>query len=173
MRDKKQTFIEKLFECNQHKKRLLEAKNRLKGVMPLDIESYNDFESLQISIIDQMIFRFSKLQDTMGEKLFAAILDLNAEEVKKMSFIDRLNRLEELELLSKDGWMSLRKNRNEIAHEYSFNQDEVVDGINIIYKEVDNLLRIYSDICNYCFKKFDFVRESDILNFNTQEIATS
>ncbi len=169
MRDKKQTFIEKLFECNQHKKRLSEAKNRLKDVMPLDVKSYNDLESLQISIIDQMIFRFSKLQDTMGEKLFPQILYLNAEEVKKMSFIDRLNRLEELELLSKDEWMSLRKNRNEIAHEYSFNQDEVVDGINIIYKEVDNLLRIYSDIHNYCFEKFDFVGKADILKGSKDE----
>ena len=56
--------------------------------MPLDTEQYNDLDGLQVSVIDQMIFRFSKLQDTMGEKLFPSILKLNGESVKKMTFID-------------------------------------------------------------------------------------
>jgi len=160
MKDISQTFIEKLHECNQHKKRLLEAKSALKNIMPLKIEQYNNLESLMISVIDQMIFRFSKLQDTMGEKIFPTILELNGEEVKKMTFIDRLNRLEELELLYKDEWMKLRKERNEIAHEYSFNQDEVVDSINLIYNRVDKLLQIYDDVYSYCYDKFDFINKN-------------
>jgi len=162
MRDISRTFIEKLHECNQHKKRLLEAKSALKNIMPLKIEQYNNLESLMISVIDQMIFRFSKLQDTMGEKIFPTILELNGEEVKKMTFIDRLNRLEELELLYKDEWMKLRKERNEIAHEYSFNQDEVVDSINLIYNRVDKLLQIYDDVYSYCYDKFDFINKNKL-----------
>jgi hypothetical protein len=46
-----------------------------------------------------MIFRFSKLQDTMGDKIFPYILELNGEKVKVMTFV---NRLEELEFLYKD-----------------------------------------------------------------------
>jgi hypothetical protein len=163
MRDIKQTFIEKLHECNQHKKRLLSAKNRLKSHIPLNTEQYNNLDDNYISIIDQMIFRFSKLQDTIGDKIFPSILELSGEKVKSMTFIDRLNRLEELELLYKDDWMNLRKERNEIAHEYSFNQDEVVDGINLIFNRIDNLLKIYDDIYNYCFKKFEFINESIVL----------
>ena len=163
MKDIRQTFIEKLHECNQHKKRLLSAKNRLRSYVPFDLESYNNLDELTVSVIDQMIFRFSKLQDTLGDKVFPSILELNGEQVKRMTFIDRLNRLEELELLYKDEWMGLRKDRNEIAHEYSFNQDEVVDSINLIYKRVDDLLKIYDDIINYCFEKFDFVKNSEIL----------
>ena len=120
MKDIKQTFIEKLHECNQHKKRLLIAKRYLSSVMSLNVKQYNTLDEVQMSFIDQMIYRFSKLQDTMGEKIFPAILMLFGEDVKKLTFIDRLNRLEELELLYKDEWMSLRKVRNEIAHEYSF-----------------------------------------------------
>ena len=93
MRDIKQTFIEKLYECNQHKKRLLSAKWRLKGIIPLDTKQYNSLNETYISIIDQMIFRFSKLQDTMGDKIFPAILKLSGEKVKAMTFIDRLNRV--------------------------------------------------------------------------------
>ncbi len=163
MRDITETFVEKLHECNQHKKRLLEAKSRLKLLMPLDISRYSNLEGLDVSVIDQMIFRFSKLQDTMGDKIFPAILELNGEEVKKITFIDRLNRLEELELLYKDEWMALRKDRNEIAHEYSFNQEEVVDSINLIYNRVNDLLKIYNDIYTYCFMKFSFIKKSDKL----------
>jgi len=158
MRDITQTFIEKLHECNQHKKRLLSAKKRLQDIIPLSVEKYNSLNELTISVIDQMIFRFSKLQDSMGNKIFPYILLLNGEEVKKMTFIDRLNRLEELELLYKDEWMGLRKDRNEIAHEYSFNQDEVVDGINLIFDRTDDLLKIYNDIYDYCLNKFDFLK---------------
>ena len=165
MRDIKETFIENLHECNQHKKRLLKAKEYLKNTMPLDVDKYNTLGEIQMSFIDQMIFRFSKLQDTMGEKIFSKMLILLGENVKKLTFIDRLNRLEELELLSKDEWMFLRKVRNEIAHEYSFNQEEIIDSINLIFEKIDELLRIYQDIYNYSFKKFDFVNKSDILQF--------
>jgi hypothetical protein len=163
MKDINQTFIEKLHECNQHKKRLLGAKNRLKDYIPLSVERYNILDEVYISTIDQMIFRFSKLQDTMGDKIFPSILELNGEKVKVMTFIDRLNRLEELELLYKDEWMNLRKDRNEIAHEYSFNQNEVVDSINLIFNRVDDILKIYLDIYLYCIEKFDFVKKSKIL----------
>ena len=163
MKDRERTFVEKLHECNQDKKRLLEAQARLELIMPLDTEQYNDLDGLQVSVIDQMIFRFSKLQDTMGEKVFPSILELNGESVKKMTFIDRLNRLEELELLYKDEWMALRKDRNEIAHEYSFNQEEIVDSINLIFKRVYDLLKIYDDIFTYCLHHFEFVQKSEIL----------
>lgn len=73
-----------------------------------------------------------------------------------MTFIDILNRLEELEVIDKNRWLDLREVRNEIAHEYSFNQNEVVDSINIIYNKVDELVSIYQKISS-------FVKESDIL----------
>ena len=102
-----------------------------------------------------MLFRFTKLQDTLGEKVFPLILALANEPVKKMSFIDRLNRLEELEILDKSEWVSLRANRNEIAHEYSYNEEDVVENITFIYTKSSDLIAIYNKIYNYCHKKFD------------------
>lgn len=163
MKDIKNTFVEKLHECNQHKIRLLKAKSYLKDFIPITKDRYMSLGDVEIGFIDQMIFRFSKLQDTMGEKLFPSLLELMGEEVKNKSFIDRLNRIEELEILYKDDWMALRKDRNEIAHEYSFNQDEVVDSINIIYDISDKLLSTYDIFYKYCQEKFDFVQESKIL----------
>ena len=166
MKDIKNTFIEKLHECNQHKMRLVKAKSYLKDFIPIDKDRYVHLGDVEIGFIDQMIFRFSKLQDTMGEKLFPALLELMGEEVKSKPFIDRLNRIEELEILYKDDWMALRKDRNEIAHEYSFNQDEVVDSINTVFDISDKLLFTYDTFYTYCQEKFDFIRESEVLKDN-------
>lgn len=163
MKDKTNTFIEKLYECNQHKKRIILAKKKLNKIMPLTSHKYRNLDDDFMSYIDQFIFRFSKMQDTMGEKLFPSFLELTGEEIKSKTFIDRLNRLEELGLVDKNEWMELRRNRNEVSCEYSFNQDEVVDGINLIYNSSDRLLSIYDNFYKYCQNKFDFVRESKVL----------
>ena len=168
----RQTFIEKLHECNLHKQRLLGAKSHLRPIMPLDVDRYAAIDDVQMGFVDQMIFRFSKLQDTLGEKIFPALLALHGEPVKKMTFIDRLNRLEELELVDKNVWMGLRKARNEVAHEYSFNQEEVVDGINLIFDRVDLLLNIYRKIYDHCFDRFEFVRHSAILKRDEENEAS-
>ena len=163
MKDIKNTFIEKLHECNQHKNRLLKAKKHLQRYMPIDEEYYREFDDITMGFIDQMIFRFSKLQDTMGEKLFPSLLELMGEDVKSKPFIDRLNRIEELGILYKNDWMDLRKDRNDIAHEYSFNQEEVVDGINVIYNSTDKLTKIYDTFYGYCKERFEFVEKSEVL----------
>ena len=163
MKDIQNTFIEKLHECNQHKKRLQVAKRNLKQYMPIAQDSYSTLQDEDISFIDQLIFRFSKLQDTMGDKLFPSLLELVGENVKDKTFIDRLNRLEELGLVDRVEWMSLRKDRNEIAHEYSFNQDEVIDSINLIYNLTEKLINVYDGFYNYCYEKFDFIKNSTIL----------
>ena len=163
MKDLQNTFIEKLHECNQHKNRLLRAKKHLQKYIPIDKKYYKEFDDITMGFIDQMIFRFSKLQDTMGEKLFPSLLELMGEEVKSKPFIDRLNRIEELGILYKNEWMDLRKDRNEIAHEYSFNQDEVIDGINVIYASANKLIEIYDIFYNYCKEKFEFIEKSEVL----------
>ena len=94
MKDISQTFIEKLHECNQHKKRLLGAKNRLKDYIPLSVERYNILDEVYISTIDQMIFRFSKLQDLLGSKIFRAYLESAGFVVEEKSFNELLKELE-------------------------------------------------------------------------------
>lgn len=49
-------------------------------------EIYLKLNDIDQSFIDQLIFRFSKLQDTIGEKIFPSILILTKEDVKKKNF---------------------------------------------------------------------------------------
>ena len=154
MTDHHETLKEKLYECHLHIRRLQRAREHLKNHIPLTGREYPALCDESVSFIDQMIYRFSKLQDTMGEKIFPMILELGGEPVKRMTFIDRLNRLEELGLIDRLEWMMLRKERNEIAHEYSFNTDEVVDSINAIYDKAETLIQIFETIEVYLVRKY-------------------
>lgn len=161
MKDIRQTFQEKIFECNKHAQKIEVAQKHLSPFMPLSVECYQNLSEIDTSFIDQLIYRFSKLQDTLGEKIFPSILILTHEDVKKKTFIDILNRLEELEVVTKNEWLKLREMRNEIAHEYSFNTEEVVDSIVIIYTISSQLLYIYRKTVAFCDEKFGIMNHKN------------
>ena len=149
MKDISDTLEKKLYECDKHVQKLYDAKDCLSEIMPLSLEKYLKIDKIESSFIDQLNFRFSKLQDTVGESIIKSILILSEEPVEKMTFLDMLNRLDKLEILEKNRWLELREARNEIAHEYSFNQQEVVDNINMIYEKTDELIIIYKKLYKY------------------------
>ena len=149
MKNIEDSLKQKLYECNRHIEKLNDAKEYLQNTIPLSVEEYLKIDKIQSSFIDQLIFRFSKLQDTIGESILKGILILSKEDVKKMTFLDILNRLEGLEVIDKNEWLKLREIRNEIAHEYSFNQNEIVDSINLIYTKTDELISIYKKLSDF------------------------
>ncbi|WP_239291995.1 hypothetical protein [Candidatus Nitrotoga sp. 1052] len=74
--------------------------------------------------MDQLLFRFIKLQDTVGERLIPATLASLREPFEDWPMRDRLNRLEKLGYLDVDNWLAWREVRNRLAHEYP-DQSEV------------------------------------------------
>lgn len=129
----------------------------------MDKQRYSALTEDEIGYIDQFIFRFSSLQDVMGDKLFVTLLANLGEDYKSTPFVDLLNRLERLALVSTSEWISLRKTRNNIAHEYSFNIEEVIQSLNLISLALDRLLAIYHAVYGYCVDRFDFVTDVGIL----------
>lgn len=158
--NKNRTIREKLFECERHVNKIQTAKKQISENMPLTVQSYKQLNDVEESFIDQLIFRFSKLQDTLGEKLFPSILLLSGEDIKRKTFIDILNRLEELEIVERIEWLSLREIRNDIAHEYSNNVEQVVDSITSVYAASDQIIKIYDSIIAFCKIKHPDIFES-------------
>jgi len=67
--------------------------------------------------VDAFVGRFSRLQDTVGDKLLPQLLTVLGEKAE--SVIDNLDRAEKLCFLgSADEWMSIRNLRNQMIHEY-------------------------------------------------------
>lgn len=87
------------------------------------LEPRPSLESIEAStalrqLTDQILFRFMKLQDAMGERLVAATLGALAEPHESWAMRDRLDRLEKLGFLDVTQWLGWRELRNRLAHEY-------------------------------------------------------
>ncbi len=135
-----------LNECQKHLARLKYAKQQLKDIFPLTQKSYQELPEEDIQAIDQFIYRFSKLQDTVGEKLIKIVFDLYEENIEKFTFIDILNRLEKAEILTVKDWKELRDIRNELSHNY---EDEPLESsivLNKLYQKEELLELIYQNI---------------------------
>ena len=68
-KDIRESLEQKLYECDKHVEKLDDAKEYLKEIMPLTLEKYLQVDKIQSSFIDQLNFRFSKLQDSIGESI--------------------------------------------------------------------------------------------------------
>jgi hypothetical protein len=100
---------------------------------------------IDLAFADQIIYRFSKAQDTIGAKLFKAFMLYQGENVDK-PFRDILNALEKLHILDVDGWFFLREIRNEIAHDYEDNHNKARNIVNSIYQHRGELKNILEEI---------------------------
>ena len=135
-------------ECEKHLQRLQYAKNELKELFPLTQKSYENLTQENIQAIDQFIYRFSKLQDTVGEKLIKLVFALYEENIEKFTFIDILNRLEKANILSTKNWKELRNIRNELSHNYDDNPLESSVILNKVFEKEDSLEEIYKNLKN-------------------------
>jgi len=86
-------------------------------VAPADMAAVEADKDLR-QLTDQILFRFLKLQDTLGERLTPATLNALLEPYENWPMRDRLDRLEKLGYLDVDDWLRWRDLRNRLAHEY-------------------------------------------------------
>lgn len=110
---------------------------------PLSIDVFRGLmDNIQsIAFADQVIYRFSKLQDGIGAKLFKAFLLAQGENVDK-PFLDILHQLEKLNIVDVDEWFMLREIRNEIAHDYEENEENAMNILNTIIETLPELEKI-------------------------------
>jgi hypothetical protein len=142
--------------CTIHSERMRFAWEKVKDHFPLDKEKYKQLQPEELSFMDQLIFRFSKLQDSMGGKLFPSILENLGEDIRELPFIDRLAKLEKLNVIgSADEWMALRETRNIVTLEYSFITDEIIEGLNLLGKHQQVILDILEEVKDFVKNRFE------------------
>ena len=143
-----------LEESLRHKLRLDQAYVKMSDFMPLSIKKYIDLSDDEIEHIDQYLYRFAKLQDVLGRRLFKNVLFSLGEDVENKSFIDIFNRLEQLNIITNyDKWLELRLVRNELSHDYDDIPDQNADKINTIYSLKDDLISYLENIVIYLEKR--------------------
>ena len=145
----KQKVHDNLSESYKHLLRLQNAIAALEKnyIFPLSMEKFKSIlERVEyLAYSDQIIYRFSKLQDCMGAKLFKSVLLYEGENINK-PFLDILNQLEAIDIINVDEWFEIRDLRNEIAHDYEDNDGIAVHILNSIYKLKADLKEILDSI---------------------------
>ena len=135
-----------LEESYKHLQRLDEAFKQLskKYNFPISKKDYKTIlnNANDVAFSDQIIYRFSKLQDCMGAKLFKSILLYQGENVYK-PFLDILNQLEKMGIVAVDEWFELRDLRNEISYDYAENEQNGLNMLNTIYSLKPQLENIF------------------------------
>ena len=140
--------LQKYFkECEKHLLRMEQAYSEVKDLLPLSHNQYSDLKDEEVKNIDQFLFRFSKMQDTIGDKIFKTILQDYNPDFQKLSFLDFLHELEKREIItSAQDWIILRKVRNNIAHQYDDESEEMSQAINDIFAQFSTLKQIFEKL---------------------------
>lgn len=111
-------------------------------VLKLPIKNYEDLSQLQRFALNALIFRFSKLQDLIGTKIFRNYLDFSGFNLADKTFFDILKEIEKEGIVDIDTWDELRELRNKIAHDYPEEVDEMLESINLFVQKSSELLAI-------------------------------
>ena len=118
----------------------------------LDGQNFDDPEI--VKTMDAFIFRFIKIQDKMGDKLFPVYLQLLQEYDNNMPLLDILNNLERLEIIdSAEEWIEFRKLRNSLTHEYPGNEGEIIEALEAAIQAYRKMKEIYAKIKNDALKR--------------------
>jgi len=117
---KKEKLDAAITECIVHAKVLQAALADLATHRPFEAETVRSMSNQLRQQLDQVAYRFMKLQDTLGDRVLPGLLELAEEPLpESATFQQKLNRLERLGVIeSAQDWRILRETRNQIAHEY-------------------------------------------------------
>lgn len=114
---------------------------------PLTAKNIDLLTDEQVQDIDQFILRYTKLQDTMGARLFTSVLNYLYEPVDKRPMLDVLHRLEKLGLIdSIVMWQEVRLVRNRFAHDYANDPEKNAAQLNIAFASTLDLYNMLNTI---------------------------
>ena len=89
--------------------------------------------------VDAFVARFSRLQDTLGDKLLRELLIALGEE--RPILIDRLDLAEKFGwITSSDQWMAIRQLRNQMIHEYIEDPNTLATALQTGHDYVEELI---------------------------------
>ena len=104
--------------------------------------------------LDAFVSRYGRLQDSLADKLLPVLLEAMAEQ--RGAAIDNLDRAEKLGLIeSVDDWLTARKLRNLMVHEYIEDQLILFDALVAAHRFVPMLLDCADRLIHRARSRFD------------------
>ena len=147
-------YIEKLkfaiYEQEQNFLHINHAIKKLKKYMPLKEQMLDDPDIVEH--IDQLIFRWIKIQDGMGKRLMPSLVELIESSTDEMTFIDKLHTLEKFDLIDVQQWNIFRSIRNNLTYIYPEDKLETLETIADAYKMISDLEKIFLKLKDFSLK---------------------
>ena len=137
-------------ECGRHADILREDLSE-QGGKRYAADQLDSMTREHLRLLDQMAYRFAKLQTTLGERLLPLVLEVLEEPIaESVPFAQKLQRLERLGTIpSADQWRSLRQVRNSIAHEYPDAPELRAASLNRFIEGAGELLDFWDQVAGY------------------------
>ena len=147
---------ETLAICDLHHQRMMFAFESIEKYFPLTEIKLSQIVDIELALFDQLIYRFSKLQDIMGSRLFKQLLELLEEDISGLPFLDILYKMEKLNLIeSAKDWITLRQTRNTVSHEYPFYKEIQVEELNLLPEEIVKLDALWIKLKAYTLNRLN------------------
>ncbi|BAM06840.1 hypothetical protein [Leptospirillum ferrooxidans] len=119
---------------DKESRHLFRTLSRLEGIVP-DLSWVSSLENNDehAEMLEAFISRFSRLQDTLGDKLLPVLLRVNLESTGTQ--LDNLQRAEKFGWIeSVQGWIELRMLRNRLIHEYMESAEDLLEALQYAMK---------------------------------------
>ena len=133
-------------EIERHLEILQYTINEINKIPRLDTSIF-DYKNIVV-LLDAFIFRFVKLQNTIGEKLFPETFEIvTGKSRTDVTFIDILNILEKYHFLpSTSKWQYLRQIRNDLVHIYPWDSSLRLEAIKAALNSSEFMIKVYQNI---------------------------
>ena len=139
-----------LRECEVHVRRVEYARVQCSRFFPLTDSSYKLLGDDDIAHIDQLIYRYTKLQDAMGAKLFPSIVGYLREDADSLTVFDKLAQLERSKVITNaEQWQEFRELRNQLSHDYENDPTSAVGYLNDLYESSRTLLTYHTQATEF------------------------
>lgn len=151
LKNEQDLFIENYRKVFSIAKRLHSLSAKMRHMFPITLASYEKLPDTELELVDALIFRFSKLQNMLGAKIFRGLVVLELDEAGSM--LDTINKMEQKHIVDMDEWLALRESRNSIVHDYILESGNVIKTLNLVYERVPILLDLVLKVREHCINK--------------------
>jgi uncharacterized protein with HEPN domain len=135
--------LEFYFEIGEgHLQKLEKAVDALSPYYPFSPDVLERLGEGEWDKLDVLAFRFAKLQDLIGEKIFRNLLKVMGVNTNR-PFLEILAELEREGIVEVKRWVELRFIRNRLAHDYPEQTKEVAGNINFLIENVGYLKEVF------------------------------
>ena len=139
------TIESALRECDAHLRRLRSGEAALRVLLPLSVGDFSRLDDDIVMRLDQFVYRFTKLQDSIARRLLPALYAFLEADTEPRAFLDMLHRLEQLGVITDvTEWQRLRNLRNNLAHDYPESLDQTVGTLNELLDTWRSLETMYN-----------------------------